>query len=119
MTFTKGNAVQVNYPGTYFDGRTGYVEDVSDSHGVMVLVDLGTGEMWFHPDELTLLSYTCAVCGKSISQDEPAVRHSRLGVWVHFGCPKTNVCGEDITTHTLQFVNLDKIKDGTDFYAGS
>ena len=43
----------------------------------------------------------CVVCGKPIDDGEWFYFHSRLGVAIHFGCPLTDVKGEDVTGQTL------------------
>lgn len=43
---------------------------------------------------------TCAVCGETVSK---YIWHARLGVAVCSTCPKTDVCGEDITMHTVMW----------------
>ena len=43
----------------------------------------------------------CAVCRAPVRMGQWCAYHQRLKVWVHAYCPLTNVCGEDISTHTL------------------
>ena len=43
----------------------------------------------------------CAVCGKPITRTHAYMWHQRLRVGIHYGCPLTDVRGEDISTHTL------------------
>lgn len=55
----------------------------------------------------------CAVCGEPIIRSRHSyVWHQRLDVGVHEGCPKTDVRGEDITTHTVLWVGASGEGDG-------
>jgi hypothetical protein len=45
---------------------------------------------------------TCVVCGTVVAT---YVWHSRLGVAVCPDCPRTDVCGEDITLHTVGWIS--------------
>ena len=45
----------------------------------------------------------CAVCGRPLTAEDDYIYHARLGVFVCMGCPQTNVCGEDITDHTVMW----------------
>jgi hypothetical protein len=48
---------------------------------------------------------TCVVCGKPITSGLYS-HHQRLNVDIHGGCPRTNVCGEDITMHSMLMVRI-------------
>lgn len=43
----------------------------------------------------------CEVCGQPIVKGDHYVTHPRLGVYIHATCPKDNVRGEDVSTHTM------------------
>lgn len=43
----------------------------------------------------------CAVCGETVSE---YAWHARLACAICFHCPLTDVKGEDVTMHTMQFV---------------
>jgi hypothetical protein len=44
----------------------------------------------------------CQVCQEPVDVGRGYIYHARLGVYVHMDCPMTDVCGEDISTHTVQ-----------------
>lgn len=44
---------------------------------------------------------TCTVCGRTLTEADTYWHHARLGVDICDACPKTNVCGEDVTHHAM------------------
>lgn len=52
----------------------------------------------------------CAVCGMPVA-GQPCIYHARLAVFVCNDCPRTNVCGEDITDHTVYMANWWRVGD--------
>lgn len=45
----------------------------------------------------------CIVCHDEIVEGQVFFYHARLNVYVHTYCDITDVCGEDISTHTLMW----------------
>lgn len=45
--------------------------------------------------------HQCVVCGKPVMTGESYLVHSRLAVAIHADCPRDNVMGEDVSTHTM------------------